>query len=221
MSNLEKYIAEFAKNNCDGELNKGNYFTIIDGTSKIMFSAPHAVNHYRDGSVKWADINTGVIVKALHDICDVPIIYTNAFAEGDAMIDEVSEYKEVLACYVRQHSIKALIDVHGRALSSPLGIEFGTRDDDNSLLLGKDFILDSFWKSFDKHLELQGKVIDRNIKFRARTPGTVGNYIWRTCNIPCMQIEINKLFRDPEALQITIDAMVQAVNCIEASKDFT
>lgn len=57
----EKYEA----NNCNGIVGTGNNYRIIPGKFPILLSAPHAVNQYRSGELKFADRFTGAIVELL------------------------------------------------------------------------------------------------------------------------------------------------------------
>ena len=49
----------FNVNNYDGIY--GNNYIVIKGNIPIMLSVPHAVNHFRGGQKKWADLYTGGI----------------------------------------------------------------------------------------------------------------------------------------------------------------
>lgn len=218
MYKMDKYVKKFKKNNCNGSVEKGNHFVIKDGKCKIMISAPHAVNHYREGAIKYADINTGVIANVLHDQCGCPIIYTCGYKEADANWDEpdVCAYKQALKNYIAENDIKLLIDIHGTKESSNLAFEFGTVDQNDKSLQGFGFVGELFRICFEKHIsDFCGKTIGKNIVFSASKSSTITNYISTVCGIPCIQIEINKLFREGNGCLQTIDAFICAINALK------
>lgn len=217
-SKIEKYIKQFQRDKCNGKKINGKHFVIEDGKCDIMISAPHAVNHYREGIVKYADINTGVIAKVLHEQCGCPIIYTCGYEEADANWDEPDKclYKQALKEYIEEKGIKLLIDIHGSKETSKLAVEFGTVDDNDRSLQGYAFVVDLLRICFEKYiLDLKGKIIDKNKIFSARKSSTVTNYISTVCKIPCIQIEINKIFRTVESGSQTIRALISAINILQ------
>lgn len=50
-------------------------FEFIDGNIPILISAPHAVNHFRNGAVKYADKLTGGLAKFLHNETGCHVIF--------------------------------------------------------------------------------------------------------------------------------------------------
>lgn len=218
MYKIDKYAKQFQKNNYNGRTEKGSHFVIKEGKCKIMISAPHAVNHYREGAVKYADINTGVIANILHEQCDCPIIYTCGYAEADANWDDpaICAYKQALKKYIDENDIKLLIDVHGSKESSDLAFEFGTVDQNDKSLQGFGFVDELFRICLEKYIgDFCGKRIGKNIVFSAAKSSTVTNYISTACGIPCIQIEINKLFREGKGCLQTIEAFMCAINALQ------
>ena len=65
LNRLEQIEKEFSANMYDGAINSSSCFEIKQGLGNVMLSAPHSVNHLRNGKVKYADMHTGTIVKYL------------------------------------------------------------------------------------------------------------------------------------------------------------
>lgn len=59
---LEK---RFFNNNYDGD--GVSWFELHEGKMPVMLSAPHAVNHFSRGKMKYAEIFTGGVVEYLHE----------------------------------------------------------------------------------------------------------------------------------------------------------
>lgn len=219
MYKMDKYVRQFRKNNYNGRVVKGSHFVIKDGRNKIMISAPHAVNHYREGTMKYADINTGVIANVLHEQCDCPVIYTCGYSETDANWDEPENcaYKQALKNYIDENEIRLLIDIHGSRESNELAFEFGTVDQNDKSLQGFGFITELFRICFEKYItDFDGKKIGKNIVFSASKSSTITNYISTASGIPCIQIEVNKVFREGKKCLQTINAFICAINVLQS-----
>lgn len=200
ISRINKYEKRFKKNKYNGS-GKAVY-KIKQGKVPIMLSAPHAINHYRNGEIKCADLYTGGIAYYLHKKCGCHLIYLSSYSEVDPNFDnaENCEYKCALGKYINENGIKFLIDLHGSKAEHGFAIEMGTIDDNNSSLKGYNFLINLFKMIFDvelgEYLIIDKKTIQKNIVFSVSNPNTVTNYISQVVGIPSIQIEINKLYRD-------------------------
>ncbi|MBQ7934605.1 MAG: N-formylglutamate amidohydrolase [Lachnospiraceae bacterium] len=167
---------------------------MMEGNSKVMVSAPHAVEHTREGKIRYPEPETAQLAKQLHERLDCPIIYKTANAEDDANYDEKCSYKEALAAYVREHDIRFLIDLHQMAGFRKEQICIGTGYGRN---LTEDFDLEACRTPFKE----RGLEVSIDSPFAASYPYTVAAYIHRECGIPCLQIEINSnLLREGNGL---------------------
>lgn len=159
-------------------------FVLIDGKRKVMISAPHAVEHTRQGKLRYPEPQTAELAKALHESMDCPIIYKTVNAGDDANYDAECAYKETLAAYVREHYICFLIDLHQMAGFRKEQICLGTG-------YGKNLTDASETEQCVQAFERQGLEVSVDSPFAASYPYTVAAYIHRECGIPCVQIEIN------------------------------
>ena len=208
---LEKLFSRNLYNGCG----KSNY-VIESGTIPIMISAPHSVNHFRDGEVKCCDMFTGGIARYLHGLTGCHVIYSSKFSKTDPNNDPVgnNEYQEDLQQYVNANNIKLLIDLHGSSKSRPYAVELGTITDDDKSLHGMKFIGEFITEVFDfyfKSLNIEIKEIWKNKIFSAGSRNTVTNYISTNTKTATIQLEINGHYRDPGDVQ----SMESLINGLE------
>lgn len=224
ISKIKEYERNFSDNQYDGVGKTA--FEIHEGDIPVMISAPHAINQYRDGEVKWADMYTGGISKYVYDNTHCHIIYSSKFTETDPNYDEPgkNKYQEELEKYIKSHDIRLLIDIHGAAKKREYAVEMGTapiRDSvsgeivtDDVSLLGNTFIsedIKSILENSFKELKVEKKEIWKNIIFDAGDQNTVTKYISSVTNTACIQLEINGLYRDPDNEE-AFTSLVNALN---------
>ncbi len=160
-------------------------FVLLEGTCPVMLSAPHAVEHVREGKVRYQEPQTADLAKALHARLDCPIIYKTANEGDDANYDAVSPYKQVLAEYIREKDIQLLLDLHQMAGFRQEQICIGTGRFAN--ISDKCFVercVEIFQAKGLKHVSVDAP-------FAATYPYTVSSQIHRECGVPCIQIEVN------------------------------
>lgn len=194
-----------------------------------MISAPHAVNHFREGQSKAADMLTGALALYFQEVCGCHIIYKGKSSESDPNYDSNDNgeniYQSRLKEYVEQNDIKVLIDLHGAAKDKPYAVEMGTaptsKDDKNDPSLnGHPFIADLIRYSLEyafHELEVETKEVWKNIIFSAGMQNTVTKFISRNTPCACIQIEINRQYRDfthPELLLRLIDAFTYIIEIL-------
>ena len=188
-------------------------FFFREGTVPVMVSAPHAVNHFRSGSVKYADMFTGGIARYLHETTGCHMICSSRFAENDWNYDapKNNRYQRELAAYVSEHHVRLLLDLHGAARTRRYAVEMGTApyhgaeahgadEEDPSLHQYKfidDVIQSIFLDAFRARSIAQNEVW-KNTLFDAGRQNTVTRYISRNTDTACIQLELNRNFRDPQ-----------------------
>jgi hypothetical protein len=62
------------------------------GSARILISAPHEVEHWRNGAQKWAEPGTGRLAFALARLVDGSAIVTSGTQDGDPSWDEGTPY---------------------------------------------------------------------------------------------------------------------------------
>ena len=162
-------------------------FVLLEGTGRVMVSAPHSVGQTRNGRAKISEPQTGTLARMLHDELNCPVIFKTKNCGDDANFDAVSPYKEALAEYVKRCGIKFLLDLHQLSPKRDVQINLGTGRGKN---VARAEYVEAAVNAFCNHGICK---IGIDTPFAAACPNTVSSYISRTCGIPCMQIEIHSL----------------------------
>ena len=188
ISKIKSYKPIFTEHK-DMETPSGSkQYVFLDGTGKVLLSAPHAVNHIREGSVKINDYCTGPIANTLHDITGAPLIYLNYKSQDPNYYDD-TEYKETLGKFLDEHpEIELVIDIHGAAESHDWDVDLGTMNG-NSMIKFKD--LESKITGF---MNSNGINTVSSNDFTAAGQNTITKFSAGK-NRDAVQIEINRKFR--------------------------
>ena len=203
-------------------------FKILKNKSKIMISAPHSVKHIREWEILPQDLLTWWLVLYLWKRLNLPVIYSTSYEVWDPNFDEnkKSEYKQVLAKYIRENNIKLLIDLHGCRSFRDFSIELWTWWEWNFNLLGRLDILNTIEKSLNdslkSYIQHTGKPVTKNTIFSASRETTVSAFISKECKIPSIQVEINKKLRDinsPQNISLLINSLENMVGDLIAEID--
>jgi hypothetical protein len=161
-------------------------FVWLDGNSKIVFSAPHNAEQFREGSMKQAEPETGPIVIEMNRKFNCPGIYRIINDMKDPNHDPVSEYREFLKMKITEHGYEILFDLHQMSPSRDIDICIGTGHGKN--IFGRRDIVDTVKDSFVKN-GITNITIDD--PFSAAFKHTVSSSVARGCAVPSVQIEIN------------------------------
>lgn len=183
---------KYAINDYNGEkINNSNYI-LITGENPILLSAPHAVKQIRDGNIKEEDRYTGAIVEYLCKICNCYGIIRNYNSGDDPNRDNFGiglEYKNKILEMVKENNIKLVLDIHGCTNDHGFDFCIGTNNGEN--LNGETRIL----KALESELNAIGKVAIDDY-FKACFEWNVSRYVSHNSNIPSIQLEICKMFRN-------------------------
>lgn len=178
---------------------------ILNGTKKVIFSAPHAVEQTRDGKIKFAEVDTGELARSLNKL-GYPCIIKTENMNDDANFDLECDYKTDLVEYIKKNDIVALIDLHELSPKREQLICLGTGGEDCLNLLGNYKLEKELQTYFSKFFD----VVSCNNPFAAKTDGTISRFISSNCKIPSVQIEMNcKIFMEN---LITIEKMTSIMN---------
>ena len=164
---------------------KFNGFEILDGTKKIMISAPHAVDQTREGKIKYAEKETAVIAKRLNEL-GYPAIIKTENVNDDANYDLDCPYKQELLKFCHNNNIVFVLDLHQLASTREMDFCLGTGDETNRNLLTHANIA----SLTQKLAQEEGFTMTINTPFAASSPRTMAGFA-SSQNIPAMQLEIN------------------------------
>lgn len=230
INEITKYEKRFSGNSYNGNGSKD--FLIKEGFIPIMISAPHSVNQFREGKIKYAEKFTGAIAYYLHHVTGCHVIYSTKYNKKDPNYDPnpngENRYQTQLKNYLLNHTVYLLIDLHGASNNRDFAIEMGTAPmrnqakeivgEQNPSLHGKDFVCDLIKYTFnfffrDIRQPNNKKDILRNIIFDAGGQNTVTKYISDNTSVSCIQLEINGIYRSPENSEEFCN-LVRGLSCL-------
>lgn len=195
ISEINNFEEKYAANSFNGIA--GESINYIEGKSKILLSAPHSVNQYRNSKIKMAERYTGAIAEIIQKITKCHII-TKTYNNGvDDNYILKTEYKDKIGEILSNNHIVFVLDLHGMLSSTDKGyrgydIEIGT--DNKKNLLYNPEILDIAIKAFNENGIYN---IKTDYFFKASKPYTISKYISSNFNTPSMQLEISSNYRNP------------------------
>ncbi len=159
------------------------------GSGKVLITAPHAVNHIREGSTKIVDYCTGPIAKALSDLTGAHLLYLNYYSRDPNYYDDTS-FKEALANFVPSNNIKLVVDIHGAADSHGWDVDLGDING-ASLLNFKD--LASVATGFFNQYGIAN--VSKNDFSGGERQNTVTKFVSEKLKVDAMQFEIARKYR--------------------------
>lgn len=181
-------------------------FMVFSGIGKVFLSCPHTVAQLRNGFIKSAEPETGIIALTLNEIYKYPAIIKTSNKDDDANYDEVSPYKDECVKQINDYGYKCLLDLHLLNSSRPMDINIGTRGGQN---INDKEILDDVVNVFLKH-GFTSVTVDK--PFGAFNPNTMSSYINKKTGIDTLQIEINsKLVYDRKSLDYKNTKIVKII----------
>lgn len=205
---LKKYSKKFDE--YIQENNKNSY-EVVEGIIPILISAPHSVRQLRNGKIKGKDLNTGPIVLEVANQTKCFAIYKIFNNQDDANYDiKNNNYKKEVLEIIKKYNIKIFLDIHGASNTEEFDIDLGTDNFNN--LNGKKEIVEKFIQICKKN-KIHKIGIDK--KFKASTLHTITKTVAVNTNIPAMQIEIVKKYRDIndiENMKKVIKSIVDFIN---------
>lgn len=220
---IEKLDQKFSENEYNGTGSR--QFEIHKGRIPVMISAPHAVNHFREGKIKYADMLTGGIAEYLREQTGCHLICAARYEEADGNFDpaDTCNYKKELAEYVKKNRIRVLIDLHGIKAGGEIAAELGTGGEGDPSLgrygFVAEFVKITLETSLKDYLAEDHREIVKNIHFAAKNPNTITHFISEQTKVPCFQLEINREYRDVDSPE-RLEAMVGGLqNIIETLAD--
>lgn len=173
------------------------------GDLAVLFSAPHCVDHLRDGKIKAHEINTDILIKKIKEKIDVSIIYKTESLNEDANLDENSNYKTKVLNFIKENHVKIFIDIHGMNYNREEDICIGTAFGKN--LNGREDILNIMITKFKEAGYINTTV---DVPFSASNKNCMSTFVAQRCKIPSFQIEINNKYRYPKSKEYDLEKLV-------------
>lgn len=198
--------------------NKKIPYKVIKGNVNILLSAPHCIEHTRNGKELRAEGETGAIVQLIADEVKCWCILKTYNNQEDANYDlENNLYKEEIIKIIKENDIQILVDFHGADNSNQFDIEIGTDNGNN--LCGKEEYLNSLIQTF-KEKGINNIQVDT--KFKASSIHTISKTIAETMQIPCIQLEIVGKYRynkNEDGIQKLVQALEKWIREINVNQN--
>ena len=107
-----KYEKYFSRNKYNGY--GRDEFKIKEGNIPVMISAPHSINQFREGQLKYADMYTGGIALLLHELTGCHVIFSSKYKGKDPNYDPNPNgenlYQTTFKYYVDNDNIFVVFD---------------------------------------------------------------------------------------------------------------
>ena len=161
-------------------------YELLEGKGSVLISAPHAMLQTRNGSIKCAERFTGMLCRLMHERINCPVIYKTRHLRDDANHDPISDYREALCRYVKQHDVRLVIDLHQMKPERHVDVCIGTGRGHN--LLGQQHLSGALTECF-RSLNLKHIAVDD--PFDASGPNTVCATVASRCKVPAIQLELS------------------------------
>lgn len=190
---LNEFLEANKKFNEYSEKNKFNKsFEVITGSIPILISAPHSVRQIRNGKIKEKDAYTGPIAIELQKQTNCYCIYKTKNNNDDANYDiKDNKYKEEILKIITQNKIELLLDIHGASDIHGFGVDIATGEGKN-INQNKKLVI-TLKETLEKH-DIKNVEIDKI--FKANSIHTICKTISEIANIPCIELEISRTYRD-------------------------
>ena len=225
---LARLERRFRRNDYDGSPS-GDHL-IVPGSVPVMISAPHSVNHVREGVSKPAELMTGALALWLGKRTGCHVIVRTSNAGGDPNYDspESNGYQRDLLSYLASSGVCVLIDLHGASSDRDFAVDIGTSPTDECpqgrSLHGHTFVTSFLRYSFEYAFarnDLPKRRVSVNEVFSASRSTTVTGAISSASDVACVQLEVNGTLRSAEnpgallALARTLESVVRALSLVE------
>lgn len=168
-------------------------YIYLSGRIPILISAPHSVRHFRKKQIKSSDEFTGSLVYLLHQITGCHSIAMTKLYTGDPNWDYPCLYKDAIEQITQEHKIKIVIDIHGAGRDRNFDIDLGT-------MKGRSLLLKPQIASWVKDQLEEGFTHVSSNYFSANGQDgqyTVTRFVAEKLQIPALQLEINRKYRNP------------------------
>lgn len=181
---------------------------IVRGHVPVLLSAPHAVNHPREGKTKIADTFTGPLVAQLAELSGASALIYSRTSGEDPNYDEDGPYKRALSDLAQSTRARFVLDIHGMARTSPMQLAIGT---DHGRTLGAHLALRTKIVELLTHQGFTRVWVDEPGHFTASRRTTITSFTWRALRLPALQLEIHKQYRDPGAFPAHYSTLIRTL----------
>ncbi|HVZ46236.1 MAG TPA: hypothetical protein VHA82_20700 [Ramlibacter sp.] len=167
------------------------WLRVIEGTSPVIVTAPHATQPFREGRQRFADGGgTAALAVALHRIAGVTVIYTTYASPSDPNYYDDNSFKAALREQIAKVRPRFVLDLHGSAAARPYEVDLGTMN--GRSIAGHEALEARLVEA----LRSEGLVNISSNYFAAAQQQTITKFA-AARGVPAMQLEISTTWLDP------------------------
>ncbi|WP_052191984.1 ketol-acid reductoisomerase [Pseudomonas parafulva] len=164
---------------------------IIPGNNKVIITAPHATESFREGRYRMSDgAGTAALATMLNSLTCATVIYTQYRTRSDANYYDDNAFKDALAKLIHTSKPMLVLDIHGSHDSRPYEVDFGTLE--GKSLFGDSTRLHQLIASLHK----EGILNLSSNYFAAQKNRTITRFS-HAKGVPAIQLEINSSWLRP------------------------
>ena len=170
------------------------------GTIPVLLTAPHAVNHHRNGIPKLADRRTGGLAELLHELTGATsLAAASRVPDWGRWADRDDDFTRLLRDDAERNRL--IVDLHGMGDHHGIDVCIGTAGQRGIAI---DTAVDALARAFAAF------EIAVDVPFSGLSPHTVTQFARRLGVGAVVQIELSARLRDPEAHPETAIEVVSA-----------
>ena len=177
---VDKYDSFLSKENKESFIVKSS-----SNKSKVLLSCPHAVSQLRQGRIKSAEKETGIIGLLLNELYGYPLICKTSNKGDDANYDPSSGYKDEIIRLIKENGYRCVIDLHQLSYVRSENINPGVAGYKN---FPHKELLNDIVSIFNRY-GIDKVSIDH--PFGSYSDNTVSSYVHSHMGIDTIQLEIN------------------------------
>jgi hypothetical protein len=158
----------------------------------IILSSPHATNHPRDGQARQADMFSATLAIQLAGLLGASAVIAARTTDEDPNAGADGHIKRLLRSLVARARAGVVLNRHSMSQQRPVDVTCGTASSptpgQRPILLST--LIETLTNAgFDN--------VGRDRLLPAARPTPIAPFPWRTCQMPGLQIEIHRRFRNP------------------------
>lgn len=184
------------------------WFEVIEGSARIIITAPHATKPFREGEYRFSDGGgTAALAKALNKLTGATIIYTTYSSPSDPNYYDDNAFKRTLDNLINAHKPVLILDIHGSHAYRPYDVDLGTMDGQS--LFGNEAIAATLVEA----LRAEGLINVSYNYFGAAKNQTITKFA-SARGVPAIQMEISSTWLVPSQNDLSAHRFAQLLQAM-------
>lgn len=184
------------------------WFEIIEGTTPVIVTAPHATKPFREGQYRFSDGGaTAALAKMLNKLAGVTVIYTTFASPSDPNYYDDNAFKAALDGLIRSKRPVLVLDLHGSHAYRPYDVDLGTMNGES--LQGKEALVGDIVRA----LNTEGLMNISYNYFAASQNQTITKFV-AARGVPAIQLEISATWLAPSQDNLSAHRFAQLLQAM-------